>query len=121
MLLVQSRTNRSKRLFCAPANLPYNKIVTQTLEKPKTAGPLDGLGGQWRVIVLNDNHNSFESVAGALSAILPSVDYNAGLSYANQIHNKGQAIVWSGRRELAELYHQLLCEHGLTVAPLEQG
>ena len=42
--------------------------MTQTVEKPRVAGPGDtGLGGNWRVIVLNDDHNTFEGVADALS------------------------------------------------------
>ena len=32
----------------------------------------------------------------------------------------GQAIVWSGHRELAELYHSQLEGYGLTLAPLER-
>jgi len=38
---------------------------------------------------------------------------------ANQIHHEGQAIVWVGPQEPAELYHQLLRRAGLTMAPLE--
>jgi ATP-dependent Clp protease adaptor protein ClpS len=43
------------------------------------------------------------------------------MGLANQIHNSGRAIVWSGARELAEHYHEQLAGHGLTMAPLEQG
>ncbi len=39
---------------------------------------------------------------------------------ANKIHNSGQAMVWSGHREAAELYHGQLQGYGLTMAPLEQ-
>jgi ATP-dependent Clp protease adaptor protein ClpS len=96
--------------------------MTQTVEKPRSAGPDEtGLGGHWRVIVLNDDHNTFEGVASALSTVLPGVSYDQGMSLANQIHNSGRAIVWSGDRELAEHYHEQLSGHGLTMAPLEQG
>jgi ATP-dependent Clp protease adaptor protein ClpS len=71
------------------------------------------------VIVLNDNHNSFEGVAAALARVIPGVDYERGLQLANRIHNSGRAIVWSGHREAAELYHAQLAAHGLTMAPLE--
>ena len=84
-------------------------------------GPGSGLGGHWRVIVLNDNHNTFDGVAGALSTVLPGVGYDEGMALANRIHNSGQAIVWSGPREPAELYWEQLGAHGLTMAPLEQG
>jgi ATP-dependent Clp protease adaptor protein ClpS len=79
-----------------------------------------GLGTPWNVIVLNDNHNTFEGVAAALSRVLPGVSYDQGLRLADTIHNAGQAIVWSGHREQAELYWTGLKESGLTMAPLEQ-
>ena len=80
-----------------------------------------GLGGHWRVIVLNDDHNTFEGVAFALSRTLPGVSYDQGLQFANRIHSSGRAIVWSGPREPAELYWEQLAGFGLTLAPLEQG
>jgi ATP-dependent Clp protease adaptor protein ClpS len=42
------------------------------------------------------------------------------MSLANTIHNNGQALVWSGHREQAELYWEQLKGHGLTMAPLER-
>jgi len=72
------------------------------------------------VIVLNDDHNTFEGVAFALSSVVPGVDYERGLALANRIHSTGQAIVWSGHKEQAELYWTQLDGHGLTMAPLEQ-
>jgi ATP-dependent Clp protease adaptor protein ClpS len=80
-----------------------------------------GLGRPWHVIVLNDDHNTFEGVAVALSSVLPGVDYGAGMRLANRIHASGLAIVWSGQREQAELYREQLAGHGLTIAPLEAG
>ena len=77
-----------------------------------------GLGEQWQVVVLNDDHNTFEGVAFALSAVLPGVSYDAGLQHANRIHFAGRAIVWCGHQELAELYWSQLAGHGLTMAPL---
>ncbi|MFM8611757.1 MAG: ATP-dependent Clp protease adaptor ClpS [Actinomycetota bacterium] len=77
------------------------------------------LGPPWNVIVLNDDHNTFEGVARSLAAVLPGVDYAKGMALANRIHKAGQAIVWTGHKELAELYHDQLGERGLTMAPLE--
>jgi ATP-dependent Clp protease adaptor protein ClpS len=79
-----------------------------------------GLEGVWRVIVLNDDHNTFQGVAFALSSVLPGVSYDQGMQLANRIHNSGQAIVWSGPKETAELYWEQLRAFGLTMAPLEQ-
>ena len=96
--------------------------MTQTVEKPRVGGPGDtGLGGHWRVIVLNDEHNTFEGVASALSGVLPGVSYDQGMAMANQIHSTGRAIVWSGAMELAEHYWEQLSGRKLTMAPLEQG
>ena len=79
-----------------------------------------GLGAPWNVIVLNDNHNTFEGVASALASTLPEVSYDQGLRLADRIHNSGRAIVWSGHKEAAELYWDELRGHGLTMAPLER-
>ena len=79
-----------------------------------------GTGGAWRVIVLNDSHNTFEGVAFALAQTIPGIDYDRGMALANRIHSTGQAIVWSGHREQAELYWDQLRGFGLTMAPLEQ-
>jgi ATP-dependent Clp protease adaptor protein ClpS len=79
-----------------------------------------GTGSAWRVIVLNDDHNTFEGVAFALAQTIPGIDYDAGMQLATEIHTKGQAIVWTGDRERAELYHSQLEGFGLTMAPLER-
>ena len=63
---------------------------------------------------------SLRVVAAALARTIPGVDYAAGLAFANRIHTSGQAIVWSGHREVAEHYHGQLAGSGLTLAPLEQ-
>ena len=96
-------------------------MSVETVERPRTAGPGDDLGDHWRVIVLNDNHNTFDGVAAALSSILPGVTLDQGYAIADRIHSSGQAIVWSGAREPAELYWERLNEAGLTMAPLERG
>ena len=95
--------------------------MSSTIEAPKTRDPGSGMGGEWRVIVLNDDHNTFDGVARALSATLPGVSYDQGMSMANKIHSTGQAIVWTGAREPAELYWEQLRGSGLTMAPLERG
>jgi ATP-dependent Clp protease adaptor protein ClpS len=93
----------------------------QVVELPRTGGPGEGVDDNWRVIVLNDNHNTFDGVAAALSSVIPGVTLDQGYQIADRIHNSGQAIVWSGPREPAELYWEQLNEAGLTMAPLEQG
>jgi ATP-dependent Clp protease adaptor protein ClpS len=92
-----------------------------TIELPRVGEPGSGLGDAWRVIVLNDNHNTFDGVAHALSQVVPGVSLDQGYAIADTIHNKGQAIVWSGQLEQAEHYWEQLKDAGLTMAPLEQG
>jgi ATP-dependent Clp protease adaptor protein ClpS len=97
--------------------------MTSTLTPPRErarTGSGSGTGDAWRVIVLNDDHNTFDGVASALAQTIPGVDFARGMALANRIHSTGQAIVWSGHRELAELLHAQLEGHGLTMAPLER-
>jgi ATP-dependent Clp protease adaptor protein ClpS len=96
-------------------------MATETVEKPRVGGPGTGDGGGWRVIVLNDNHNTFDHVAATLARVIPNVSLESGYRMADKIHNSGQAIVWTGEREPAELYWEQLKDAGLTMAPLERG
>ena len=92
-----------------------------TVEEPRVLDPGSGLGGEWRVIVLNDDHNTFDGVAAALARVIPGVSLDQGYAMADKIHNAGQAIVWSGQKETAELYWEQLSDAGLTMAPLERA
>jgi ATP-dependent Clp protease adaptor protein ClpS len=95
--------------------------VTVVPATPTRKRPSRGRGGAsgdgWRVIVLNDHHNTFDGVAFALASVLPSVSFDRGMELANRIHSSGRAIVWSGHREAAELYWSRLDGFGLTMAP----
>lgn len=73
----------------------------------------------WRVIVLNDDHNTFQHVAASLVQVIPQMTPDAAWALADRIHNEGVATVWSGPREQAELYYEQLKVKGLTMAPLE--
>ncbi|MBJ7519595.1 MAG: ATP-dependent Clp protease adaptor ClpS [Solirubrobacteraceae bacterium] len=95
--------------------------MSQTIELPRVSGPGSGLGDAWRVIVKNDDHNTFQHVAHTLARFIPGVTVDAGYAIADRIHNSGLAVVWTGHREAAELYWDQLREAGLTMAPLEQG
>jgi ATP-dependent Clp protease adaptor protein ClpS len=93
----------------------------QTVELPRTQGPGSDLGGEWRVIVRNDDHNTFDHVAQTLARFVPGITVDIGFAIADRIHNSGLAIVWSGQQEPAELYWEQLRDAGLTMAPLERG
>ena len=92
-----------------------------TIELPRTGDPGSGLGGAWRVIVLNDDHNTFDHVATTLARVIPGVTLDKGYAIADKIHNSGKAMVWAGPKEPAEHYWEQLNAAGLTMAPLEQA
>ena len=94
--------------------------MTETTQLPQAADPGTALGGSWRVIVLNDDHNTFDHVAHSLARFIPGVTVSQGYAIADRIHHTGQAIVWTGQREQAELYWEQLRDEGLTMAPLER-
>jgi ATP-dependent Clp protease adaptor protein ClpS len=97
--------------------------VSTTLTPPRERldrGEGTGLGRPWHVIVLNDDHNTFDHVAQTLSRVIPGISLDGGYRYADKIHNTGRAAVWTGPREPAELYWEQLQGAGLTMAPLEQ-
>jgi ATP-dependent Clp protease adaptor protein ClpS len=94
--------------------------MSETIELPRTGGPGSGLGGAWRVIVRNDDHNTFDHVARTLARFIPGVTLEQGHRLANQIHHSGQAIVYNGHKEIAEHYWEQLKSAGLTMAPLER-
>ena len=62
-----------------------------------------------------------DHVAFTLARTIPGVTLDEGYAIADRIHNSGRAVVWSGHKELAELYWEQLHTAGLTMAPLEQG
>jgi ATP-dependent Clp protease adaptor protein ClpS len=95
-------------------------VSTETIERPRTSGPGSGLGGNWMVIVLNDDHNTFDHVAKTLARVVPGINLDQGYGYADKIHNSGRATVWTGPREPAEFYWEQLEGAGLTMAPLEK-
>lgn len=73
----------------------------------------------YKVIVLNDDFNTFQHVAECLMKYIPGMTSDRAWELTNQVHHEGQAIVWVGPQEQAELYHQQLRRAGLTMAPLE--
>ena len=75
---------------------------------------------QARVIVLDDDVNTFQHVVDCLRRIIPGMSEEKAWTLANRIDSQGAAEVWCGPLEQAELYHQHLGSEGLTMAPLER-
>jgi ATP-dependent Clp protease adaptor protein ClpS len=95
--------------------------MADTIELPRVRPPGSDFDGSWRVIVRNDDHNTFDHVARTLARFIPGITLERGHEIANLIHRSGLAIVFSGHQELAEHYWEMLKGAGLTMAPLEQG
>ena len=73
-----------------------------------------------RIIVLDDNFNTFEHVANCLVTIIPGMSEIRSWELAVEVDREGLAEVWRGPFEQAELYHQQLIRKGLTMAPIEK-
>ncbi|MBE9155734.1 ATP-dependent Clp protease adapter ClpS [Nodosilinea sp. LEGE 06152] len=94
----------------APAIAPEK--TRQTTRKPYP---------NYKIIVLNDDFNTFEHVAACLMKYIPGMGSDRAWELTNQVHHDGQAVVWVGPLEQAELYHTQLTRAGLTMAPLEKA
>lgn len=73
----------------------------------------------YKVIVLNDDFNTFQHVAECLMKYIPNMTSDRAWALTYQVDAEGQATVWVGPLEQAELYHMQLGMEGLTMAPLE--
>src|SRR5205823_11795038 len=56
----------------------------------------------YNVILLNDDHHSFEFVIDTLCKALGCSPERA-FQFTNLAHTSGQAVVWTGTKEVAEL------------------
>ena len=72
-----------------------------------------------RVIVLDDNFNTFQHVANSILEIIPVMSEKRSWDLAIQVDKSGSAEVWRGNFEQAEFYHEQLISKGLTMAPIE--
>ena len=73
-----------------------------------------------KIIVLDDNFNTFEHVANCLEKIIPGMNKKKSWQLAIEVDKEGSAEVWRGPFEQAELYHQQLLNKGLIMAPIEK-
>ena len=92
-------------------------IVDITVLDPKTT---QKKYPEVRVIVIDDDFNTFEHVANCLKAIIPGMSKERSWELAVEVDSQGSAVVWIGPLEQAELYHHQLQSKGLTMAPIEK-
>jgi ATP-dependent Clp protease adaptor protein ClpS len=69
----------------------------------------------YRVVLINDDHNTFEHVAKCLKKHIPGMSDDRAWKLTLQVHNEGSAVVWRGPKEVAEMYYELLKGEGLTA------
>ena len=94
------------------SNTPATKVLDPKLIQRKYP--------EARIIVLDDNFNTFEHVANSLVLIIPGMSDKRSWELAVEVDSEGSAEVWKGPFEQAELYHQQLVSKGLTMAPIEK-
>ena len=75
----------------------------------------------FKVVVLDDDVNTFQHVVECLVRYIPGVGPDQAWALAHRIDGEGSAVVWCGPQEQAELYHQQLAAEGLSMAPLERA
>ena len=93
---------------------------TQTLTAPgRVTQQVRKTYPNFKVIVLDDDVNTIDHVQNCLQRYIPQMTSSRAYELTMQVHHQGQAIVWVGPQEQAELYHQQLKREGLTMAPLE--
>lgn len=97
----------------------YGMGTTPTVAPERSSEVKSKLYPNYKVIVLNDDFNTFQHVSECLKKYIPGMTNDLAWELTNQVHYEGQAIVWTGPQEPAELYHQQLRRDGLTMAPLE--
>ncbi|MBD0264243.1 MAG: ATP-dependent Clp protease adapter ClpS [Hassallia sp. WJT32-NPBG1] len=97
----------------------YGMATAPTVAPERSSQATRQLYPNFKVIVLNDDFNTFQHVAECLVKYIPGMTPDHAWDLTNQVHYEGQAIVWVGPQEPAELYHQQLRRAGLTMAPLE--
>ena len=73
-----------------------------------------------RVIVIDDNVNTFEYVANCLQKVIPGMSEEMSWTLTIEVDSEGSAEVWRGPFEQADLYHQQLFSKGLIMAPIEK-
>lgn len=98
----------------------FKAVIVGSVAAPeKSSQTVRKTSPNYKIIVLNDDFNTFEHVSECLLKYIPGMTGDRAWKLTNQVHFEGQATVWAGPLEQAELYHMQLGMEGLTLAPLE--
>jgi ATP-dependent Clp protease adaptor protein ClpS len=93
--------------------------TSPTVTKERASQTVQKLYPNFKIVVLDDDFNTFQHVADCLMKYIPGMTGDRAWDLTIQVDGEGQAIVWVGPQEQAELYHLQLKRAGLTMAPLE--
>ena len=94
----------------------FNNLTTSVVDPKTTRRKYP----EARIIVLDDNFNTFEHVANCLVSIIPGISEKKSWLLALEVDREGSEEVWRRPLEQAELYYQQLVTKGLTMAPIEK-
>ncbi len=86
--------------------------MEQLLERLETTESTTLTG--WNVLLWNDDHHSMDYVVLALLRTIP-IDAERAASIMLDAHTNGKTVVWSGAKEVAELYRDRLEGYGLNA------
>lgn len=70
----------------------------------------------YRVVLINDDHNTFDHVERCLQKHIPGMSEDKAHKIAIKVHTEGSCVVWTGPKEVAEMYYELLKSEGLTMS-----
>src|SRR6266498_950940 len=112
--------------FMAPTHVKFLRcslsMSTETLPQldEKTEEKVkEAFEKNWNVIVWNDPVNLMSYVVFVFMKVLAFTKEKA-TKHMLEVHHQGKSVVATETREKAELYHQLIQAHGLSVT-IEQG
>lgn len=100
---------RCKNILRMTATKPRKAERTRTRNKAKPELP-------WNVLLHNDWNNSMPRVVIVLKKVVPGMTIKKATRIMWEAHSKGQAVVKSCHKELAELYMERLQQENLTVS-----
>jgi len=98
--LPRSSMPRTSSSFSHPATATASATATPTRSQPALAGVRQQQPyPHFKVVVLNDDVNTFQHVVECLVKILPGMGSDRAWELAHQIDQSGSAVVWCGQQD----------------------
>lgn len=90
------------------------KPKSKRSKKPRPKTPPPRMLPPWKVLLHNDDHNTFEYVIFTIIELTPLKPYEA-VQRTAEAHNRGLALLLTTHKERAELFKDQFTSKGLTV------